>query len=166
MRNPQLISVALAGLVPLVLLSSGCQQTRIHNGISNQTRKAPETPSSTTAQGGSIAIQAQMRQLLLERNDLLERQVGIEKKSLEYGRGTVSEYAQARIAALLAGIDLCNNKSERHEIHGEIVELYKEIEKQTEREIERGQRPTAGLVKTRVARLEAEIDLLKEQLSE
>ena len=166
MRNRELISVALAGLVPLVLFSSGCQQTRFHKGISNQTRKAPEIPSSTTGQAGSNAIQDQMRQLLLERKHLLERNAAEIKNSFQHGRESASDYVRARIAALLAGIDLCNTKAERIEIHNEVVKLWIELERSMEAEYRGGQLSVGGLNHVKIARLEAEMDLLKEQLNE
>ena len=137
MRNPELISVVLAGLVPFVLFSSGCQQTRTHKGISNQTRKAPEIPPSTTAQEGSNTIQDQIRQLLLERKHLLERVAAEVKNSFQHGRASASDYMRARIAALLAGIDLCNTNAERIEIHSEVVKLWIEVERSMEAEYRR-----------------------------
>ena len=88
------------------------------------------------------------------------------KRSPEHGQGSVSDYTQARITALLAGIDLCDTKADRIEIHSEVIKLWKEIEKQMEREIEKGQCPAVEMNKISVARLEAEIDLLREQLRE
>ena len=78
----------------------------------------------------------------------------------------MSEYAQAKKVALLGGIDLCNSKGERMQIHREIVELCIEVERRMEKEIARGRIAPAGLDKVRVARLESEIDLVREQLKE
>jgi predicted kinase len=76
----------------------------------------------------------------------------------------VAEYAHVKRSALLAAIDLCNNKSERIEIHSEIVKLYRDLERSAERLVETGDSTLAEAYKVRAVRLESEIDLLKEQL--
>ena len=126
--------------------------------------KAAETPTSTTVQAAGNATQDRLRQLLLERKQLLDKIAEIAKMSVEAGRRNAAEYAQAEQAALLAGIDLCNNKSERIEIHSEIVKLYRDLERSTERLVEMGDSTQVQVDKVRAIRLESEIGLLKEQL--
>ena len=128
--------------------------------------RAAETPTSTTVQAASNATEGQLRQLLLERKQILDRIADSVRKSVEAGRASISEYAQARKVALLGGIDLSNTKGERSEIHREIVKMYIEVERVMEKEIARGRIAPAGLDKVRVARLESEIDLVREQLNE
>ena len=81
---------------------------------------------------------------------------------VQAGRATKSDYVRVKKAALLAGIELCNTKSERLEIRREIVNLYIELEELNKRRVEAGLMPDTR--KARINRLEAEIDLLKEQL--
>ena len=155
-----------ATLVALLMITASAIFMQDNNGNASKLAKAAETPTAPLTQASSNAIQDQIRQLLLERKRLLERNAEDMKKSVEYGQGSMSDYTQARITALLAGIDLCDTKAERIEIHSEVIKLWKEVEKEMERAFYNGQRPAAGLNKIRVARLEAEIDLLKEQLNE
>ena len=148
--------------VSLVVMTFTVLQQYKHLGTSRSAMAA----ETATAQAPAAQTHYLLRQLLLERKRLLERNVEEMKRSLEYGQGSVSDYTQARITAVLAGIDLCDTKADRIEIHSEVIKLWKEIEKQMEREIERGQRPAVEMNKISVARLEAEIDLLKELLRE
>ena len=108
------------------------------------------------------AIRDQLRKLLLERRQILNRIAQDMEVRLKHGVGNISEYGQAKKAALLAGIDLCNTGGERIEIYQEIVKLYKELEEHDKRCAEAGMIGQEGLHAVRVARLEAEIDLLRE----
>ena len=153
-------------LVALLMITASSIFMQDNNGNASKMAKAAETLTAPRTQASRNAIQDQIRQLLLDRKRLLERHAEEMKKSLEYGRGSLSDYTQARITALLAGIDLCDTTAERIEIHSEVIKFWKEIEKAMERDIARGQRPAIKINKIRVARLEAEVDLLKEQLKE
>jgi len=153
-------------LVALLMITASSIFMQDNNGNASNMAKAAETLTAPLTQASRNAIQDQIRQLLLDRKRILERHAEEMKKFLEYGRGTLSDYTQARITALLAGIDLCDTKAERIEIHTEVIKFWKEVEKAMERDIASGQRPAIEMNKIRVAILEAEIDLLKEQLKE
>lgn len=150
---------AMLGVLLVVLASV----VLVRNGQRSTARSARATEMAN-APAATTPTQNQLRQLLVERKRLLDGIVALEAKSLEYGRGDVSEYTQARKAALLAGIDLCETKEQRIEIRREVVQLYTEAEKSLQREAAAGQRPQTALDKMKVARIEAEIDLLREQL--
>jgi hypothetical protein len=137
-----------------------------HNQTTLKSARANETLASTSAQTAAAATQEQLRQLLLERKRLLEKRVEDMKVFFDAGRVSGSEYVKIKEAALLAGLDLCDTKAERIEIRREIVELYKEAEAWTKRRAENGRAPQSELDEARVARLEAEIQLLKEQLEQ
>jgi predicted kinase len=123
-----------------------------------------ESRAKAGAKAAGNATQDRLRQLLLERKQLLDKIAEIAKRSFEAGRMNVAEYAHVKRSALLAAIDLCNNKSERIEIHSEIVKLYRDLERSAERLVETGDSTLAEAYKVRAVRLESEIDLLKEQL--
>ncbi len=127
-----------------------------------------EMPATTTASANNsalrAALQAKIRQVLLERKTYLERIAKEKEIALKLGRGTLRDYKQARVAALLAGIDLCDTKAERIEIRRENLKLLTDIEKSMEREYRTGHLPEGALHQHRIARMEAEINLLKEQL--
>lgn len=149
-----ILAVLLIASVSIVLLQN-------HSLTALESAMASETPP---AQIDNTAAQEQLHQLLLERKSLLESIADTEKLSLEYGRGSVREYCQAKKAALLAGIDLCTTKAERVEILKKIVQLHDNIDRQNEMEAAAGQIGQSGLARARADRLESEIDLLREQL--
>jgi hypothetical protein len=137
-----------------------------NNGDTSKQARAAESSASTTIQTERNTIQEQLRQLLLERKQLLENMADSHEKLLEAGRSSTSAYLKAKRAALLAGLDLCNTKAEQIEIRKDIVMLYKKAEASMKRYVEDGRVPQGELEEVRVARLEAEIKLLKEQLKE
>ncbi|MBN2314480.1 MAG: hypothetical protein JXM79_11160 [Sedimentisphaerales bacterium] len=112
----------------------------------------------------SKVTQEQLRELLLERKRILEKRVENMKVFFNAGRVSGSEYAKAKEAALLAGLDLCHTKAERVTIRREIVGIYQEAEGWTKRRADTGHAPQSELDEARVACLEAEINLIKEQL--
>ena len=123
--------------------------------------RAAETPS---AQAGDTATEAQLRQLLMERKKILDRIVDTIERRRQSGQWDLREYSHAKKAALFAGIDLCETKEDRIGIRKEIVQLHDAIDRQTQMEFSAGQIGQQELAEARAARLESEIDLLREQL--
>jgi len=121
---------------------------------------------STKVSAAREATQERLRELLLERRRLLEKRVEDMKVFVDAGRVSGSEYAKAREAALLAGLDLCNTKAERIEIRKEIVEIYKVAEALAKRRADTGRATQSELGEAKFTRLEAEINLLKEELGQ
>ncbi len=136
-----LLAVLLAALA-----LAGCQR--------NAKRATPESPQPH---------KDQLHQLLLERQQLLEGIADNAKEYVDAGRMTASEYAAAKKAALLAGIDLCDTQAERIEIRKEVVGLDREAEAWMERRAASGRAGEGGRDQARLTRIESEIDLLKEQ---
>ena len=153
-----------ASLAALLIITVSSIFLRYDSGYALKLVKAAETQTPTQVQAPGDAPHDHLRKLLLERKQILDRIAEDIEVRLKHGAGTISEYGQAKKAALLAGIDLCNTKSERIEIHEEIVKLYKELEEHDKRRAEAGMIGQEGLSMVRVARLEAEIDLLREEL--
>ena len=135
---------------------------RYDSGYALELVRAAETQTPSQVEVPDNAIRDQLRKLLLERRQILNRIAQDMEVRLKHGVGNISEYGQAKKAALLAGIDLCNTGGERIEIYQEIVKLYKELEEHDKRCAEAGMIGQEGLHAVRVARLEAEIDLLRE----
>jgi len=135
-----------------------------NNGNAMKLALAIETPASTQGQSTKAAAEDKLRQLYVERKQILESFLKSIELDIKAGRATRSEYVKAKKATYLAEIDLCNTKSERIKIHEEIVKLYIELEKDEKRRVEAGIIDQQEMDKIRVARLESEIDLLKEQL--
>ena len=122
---------------------------------------AAETRSVQTA---NTATHKQLHQLLLKRKDVLDSIVDNINRRRESGRWDLREYSRAKKTALLAGIDLCETKEERVGIRKEIVQLHDAIDRQILMETAAGAIGPQGLAEAKAARLESEIDLLREQL--
>jgi len=69
-----------------------------------------------------------------------------------------------KTASLTAGVDLCVTRDDRVRIYAEIVKFYKQSEALAKRRFEHGYGGQVALGKIKVARIESEIDLLREQL--
>jgi hypothetical protein len=148
----------------LVLIGASAPFFLGDNRTTLRSARAGESLASTTSQAAGEAMQKQLRQLLLERKQLLEKRVEDMKVFVDAGRVSGSEYAKAREAALLAGLELCNTKAERIEIRREIVEIYKVAEAWAKRRADTGRATQSELDEAKVACLEAEINLLREKL--
>jgi len=109
---------------------------------------------------------AALRKLLLQRKEILDRMAETIRRWVEAGRSEATEYAEARRAALMAGLDLCETRAERIEIRREILQWHVKAEAWAEQRVTSGRATEMDLDKIRVTRLEAEIELLKEQLAE
>jgi len=151
-----------ASLAALLIVAVSSVFLGYDSGYALKRVKAAEPQTPTQVQATDDAIHDQLRKLLLERKQILERIAEDFEVSFRHGTADMSEYGQAKKAALLAGIDLCNTKSERIEIHKEVVKLYRKLEEHDKRRVEAGMLGQRGLAS--VARLEAEIDLLREKL--
>ena len=119
----------------------------------------------TAAEATPDSAQDQLHQKLLERKQLLDQEAEEVKRRFDVGSGTSSEYLQAKEAALRAGIDLCQSKVDKINVYKQILEAFTQVDKLTEMETTVGQRSLSDLRKTKVARLNIEIELLKVQLN-
>jgi hypothetical protein len=124
---------------------------------------SPGAPTITLA---GDATPAALRKLLLQRKEILDRMAESIRRWVEAGRSEAAEYAEARQAALLAGLDLCETRTERIEIRREILQWHVKAEAWAQQRVASGRATEMDLDKIRVTRLEAEIELLKEQLAE
>ncbi len=127
---------------------------------------AAQTRNVTTQPGRENPTPASLRKLQLERKQVLDRIAENIRMSMNAGRAEASEYAQARTAALVAGLDLCQTQSERIEVRGEILQWHVKAEAWAQRRMASGRGTEVDVERVRVARLSAEIDLVKAQLKE
>ncbi len=81
------------------------------------------------------------------------------EKHYQKGQISTEEMAQTRIEVLKADLDLCESDKARVGLHQRIVSQYKEIEKLKEAGFKAGQVTQADLLRAKVNRLEAEIEL-------
>jgi len=124
----------------------------------------PLFSSVTASESSAVSAQDQLHQKFVERKKLLDQTVEEIKLSMQFGRGSLVAYRQAKEAALRAGLALCQTKEERINIFDEILTFYTESEKLLEFEIKAGQRGRPDLREAKLARLEVEIERLKEHL--
>ena len=80
-------------LVALLMITASAILMQDNNANASKVAKAAETPIAFLTQASGTTIQDQIRQLLLERKRLLERNAEDMKRSLDSGRGSMSEYA-------------------------------------------------------------------------
>ena len=132
-----------------------------HPGI---LRPATAIETSTAQSPNAQQKQNKLHQLLLERKRILDAIAEDAKRSVEAGRLSMAEYMDAKTASLSAGIELCETKDDRVKIYAEIVKVHEESEAWTKRRFEHGQAGQVDLAKAKVARIESEIDLLRERL--
>ena len=125
---------------------------------------ASQATTQTQAQATDGVMQKQLRALLLERKQLMDSSSDRAELLMTAGRMEFVEYAQLKKAALLAGINLCNTKQERIEIHMEVVKLSIQVSENVERMAESGRASSQEWHDAKLARLEAEIALLQERL--
>ena len=105
-----------------------------------------------------------LRQLYQQRQKTLQRIADTTEAMYKSGLATQPELARAQAAALRAQIALCDSRAQRFEIHQKIVQLYKDAEASLQTAVEAGAADMMDLEKIRVAHLQAQIRLLKDQL--
>ncbi len=89
------------------------------------------------------------------------------EKSLEYGRGDVTDYMDARTKLTEARIELAQYEGRPDAVIKEfenIIQLYSEMNESLQKEIAAGQRPSRDLYEVDIAILEAKIRLAKAKL--
>jgi len=114
---------------------------------------------------GRDSHRRQLQELLMERRMILSGIVKSMKIFLESGRVGIDEYRDANIALLRAEMDLCKTRNERIEILRKIVEFHKTFEEQIKRRADEGRTTRIDVDKAKVATLEAQIELARENLA-
>ena len=108
--------------------------------------------------------ESELQQLLLERKSLLSRNVELMKIFLESGRVGIEEYRDANIALLRAEMDLCKIRDDRLKILEKIIQFQTTCEAWVVRRAAEGRATKIDVNKAKVARLEAQIELARENL--
>lgn len=108
--------------------------------------------------------ESELQQLLLDRKKLLSRNVESMKIFLEAGRVGIDEYRDANIALLRAEMDLCKTRDERLDILEKIVQFHRTCEGYMARRAADGRATEMDVNMAKVARLEAQIELARENL--
>ena len=136
---------------------------KMHPGGLNVTQAAGASEPGVAE--GRNSRESELQQLLTERKKVLSRIVESMKLFLDSGRAGIDEYRDANIALLRAEMDLCKTRNERLDILQKIVQFHTECEAQVARRAAAEGRATGMDVnKAKVARLEAQIELARENL--
>ena len=138
---------------------------KMHPGGFNVVQAAGASETSVAAEGRE-KYESELQQLLMERKKILSRIVQTMKIFLESGRVGIDEYRDANIALLRAEMDLCRTRNERLDILQKMVQFHSECEAQATRRAAEGRATEMDVNKAKVARLEAQIELARENLKE
>jgi hypothetical protein len=115
------------------------------------------------AQAGS---NEKLRELLVERYDILKKILESYKSWLESGRGDPSGLKDATVAMFHAEADLCLTDSDRINVYEKLVAALREYEGWTERQAAAGRVTEVAVAQAKVARLEAQIRLEQLRLAQ
>ena len=123
--------------------------------------------SVTAAENLTASAKSQLKNKLQEKRQLLEQVVNLHKYRIEQGVGssTSVEYMKAQEAVLRVDIELCDTKEDRTRLYNEIIQLYTDHEKLIESQVKAKQLFESDLNEAKLARLEIEIELLKDQIN-
>lgn len=152
--------IFLAGIIFAAIVIS---PAGMNPGHSNVVQAANASETGVVAEG-SENRESELQQLLMERKRLLSRIVESMKIFLESGRVGIDEYRNANIALLRAEMDLCKTRNERLDILQKIVQFHITCEAYVARRAAEGRATQINVNKAKVARLEAQIELARENL--
>ena len=113
---------------------------------------------------GRKSQENELQELLMERRRILSRIVESMKIFLESGRISIDEYRDANIALLRAEMDLCKTRDNRLEILEKIVQFHRTHEAQMAKRAADRRATEIDVERAKVARLEAQIELIWEKL--
>jgi len=107
-----------------------------------------------------------LRELLTERYNILMTFVETQVRLKEIGQGSVMELSAATVAMFYTEADLCTTGSERIKVYEKLVDLLRKQEERLAREVTTGHVSQGGVLEARLARIEAQIKLEKEKLTQ
>ena len=107
-----------------------------------------------------------LRALLVERHEILKKGVANLQKFVDSGRADVLELSAMMTAMYRAEADLCRTDAARIKVHEKLVETLKTHEGLAVRRADAGRMTDWQLDKTRVATLEAQIELERLRLGQ
>ena len=107
---------------------------------------------------------ASLSALLTQRRDTLEKRVEVLEYMLAQGKVEATAVFAARDQLLDAELQLAETKEQRLALHRTRIDNMRELEELIKRRHKAGQSPLEAALSTTAARLQAEIDLLREQV--
>ena len=158
--------VSRTGLIILVVITFAAimkSPAGVNPGHFNVAQAADASETGVVAEGREIH-ESELQQLLMERKRLLTHIVQSMKFFLESGRVGIEEYRDANISLLRAEMDLCKSRDDRLKILEKIVQFHTTCEERVARRAANGRATEMDVNKVKVARLEAQIELIRENL--
>jgi hypothetical protein len=122
------------------------------------TPRASAQTVAASADSGPAPSRESLRTLQEERKGILDRIAVHMQRQMEAGRIEASAYGEAKIAALLAGLDLCETQAQRVEIRRAILQWHRRAEAWAQARYQSGRATEVDCDRVRAARLEAEIE--------
>ena len=153
----------LVFLAVMIFAAIVISQAVMYPGYSNVAQAAEVSETEVVAEGRE-SHESELQKLLIERKKLLTRIVQSMKIFLEAGRVGIDEYRDANIALLRAEMDLCRTRNERIDILQKMVQFHTTCEAYVERRAAEGRATRIDVERAKIARLEAQIELIRENL--
>lgn len=123
------------------------------------------TVTFTTAQEARNSDSPEIKVLLKERRDVLAKRIELLRARYAVGTGndTLSSLFTAMDQLLLAELQLANSREQRVTLTHKRLDNMRELERSVKQRFEAGTGSTDEVLSATAARLQAEIDLLREQ---
>ena len=143
-RMPRSVTSVLLPLSVLAL-ASGC---------ASGPARAPKSNEPTPA-----AANGRLRELMIQRYQILQRGVQNEERLLEAGRVDIPASRQLHVALYRAEADLCTTDAERVRVYEKLMDFLSRQETWLEQQAANGRVPQAQVDEGKLATLNAQIDL-------
>ncbi len=109
-------------------------------------------------------LQSQLRQLQIQRREILDKLVHKMEIFLESGRIGIDEFMEANVKLVRAELDLCRNRAERLEVLQKAVKFLITCEEMAAKRADAGRATDIDVDKVKAAVLQARIELAREQM--
>jgi outer membrane protein TolC len=107
---------------------------------------------------------AKLKALLKERVEVLQEALRITQAEYKAGRNTLENVHESWHELFKTELELCETPVERIAVHQKILAIAQEIEKMTQEQWDAGRNTKGALLRSKAARLDVEIGLLREQM--
>jgi len=145
--------LVIVSIIIFVVLAISLSGTSHYAGIS-QVAAAKEQAN----------LQSQLRQLQIQRREILDKLVHRMEVFLESGRIGIDEFMEANVKLVRAELDLCRTKAERLEVLQKTVKFLTTCEGMAVKRAGAGRATDIDVDKVRAAVLGARIELAREQM--
>lgn len=141
-------------LIMIIVLAVSATHVAVTNSASQE-----QVAAKTVVEDSSKKIDS----LLKERRDVLKQLVKLAKERHREGAEPADNVIRASLALLEAELELARSRRERVEIHKQAIALLRELEKMADLRFRAGTARKDVVLRAKASRLEAEIQLLREE---